>query len=49
VDRWVGVKRTDENLDLRVDALLLLGIGADNREGTNTLTVETLLKSVLPS
>ena len=42
MDRWVGVKRTDEDLDLGVDTLLLLGIRADNRESTNTLTVETL-------
>ena len=41
VDRGVGVERADENLDLRVDALLLLGVGADDGEGTDTLTVET--------
>jgi hypothetical protein len=44
VDRRVGVKRTDQDLDLRVHALLLLDIGADDGEGTNTLTVETLGK-----
>lgn len=49
VDRWVGVERTDKNLDLRVDALLFLGIGADDRESTNTLAVETLLESVTHS
>lgn len=42
VDRRVGVKRADEDLDLRVDTLLLFGVGADNGEGANTLTVETL-------
>jgi hypothetical protein len=44
VDRGVGVKRADQDLDLRVDTLLLLDIGADDGEGTNTLTVETLGK-----
>jgi hypothetical protein len=42
VDGGVGVQRSDENLELRVDTLLLIGIGADDGEGTNTLTVETL-------
>jgi hypothetical protein len=42
VDGRVGVKRADQDLDLRVDTLLLVGIGANNGEGTNTLTVETL-------
>lgn len=42
VDRGVRVERTDENLDLRVDTLLLLDVGADNGESTNTLSVETL-------
>ena len=42
VDGRVGVKRADQDLDLRVDTLLLVGIGANDGEGTNTLTVETL-------
>lgn len=42
VDGRVGVEGTDENLDLRLDALLLLGRLADKGEGTDTLTVETL-------
>ena len=41
VDGRVGVQRTDEDLELRVDALLLLGVGGDEREGSNTLAVET--------
>jgi hypothetical protein len=43
VYRRVGVKGSDENLDLRVDTLLFFGIRADNGEGSDTLTVETLL------
>lgn len=42
VDGGVGVQRSDEDLELRVDTLLLVGVGADDGEGTNTLTVETL-------
>jgi hypothetical protein len=42
VDGRVRVERADENLDLGVDALLLLGRLADNGEGTNTLAVQTL-------
>ena len=42
VDRRVGVKRSDKNLDLRVDTLLLVRVGGDNGKGTDTLTVETL-------
>jgi hypothetical protein len=38
----VGVEGTDEDLDLRVDTLLLLGGFADERESTDTLTVESL-------
>lgn len=38
----VGVERADDDLDLRVDALLLLGVFADDGEGTGTLTVKTL-------
>jgi hypothetical protein len=42
MDGRIGVERADENLDLRVDTLLLFGGLADNRESTNTLTIETL-------
>lgn len=42
VDGRVGVQRSDDDLELRVDTLLLVGIGADKGEGTNTLTIETL-------
>lgn len=42
VNGGVGVEGTDENLDLRLNTLLLLGGLANEREGTNTLTVETL-------
>jgi hypothetical protein len=41
VDGRVGVEGTDENLDLRLNALLLLGVLANKREGTDTLTVQT--------
>jgi len=37
----VGVQRTDEDLDLGVDALLLLARLADDGEGTDTLAVQT--------
>ena len=43
VDRRVRVERADKDLDLRVHALLLLCICADNGEGTNTLTIESLV------
>lgn len=39
----VGVQRTDENLELRIDDLLLGGVSADEREGANALPVKTLL------
>ena len=42
VDGRVGVEGADKDLDLRLDALLLLGRLADEGEGTDTLTVETL-------
>jgi len=42
VDGWVRVEGTNEDLDLRLDALLLLGVLADEREGTDTLSIETL-------
>lgn len=41
VDGRVGVQRADEDLDLRVDSLLLVGVLGDNGEGTDALTVET--------
>ena len=42
VNRRVGVERSYEDLDLRVDTLLLLDRFANNREGTDTFAVETL-------
>jgi hypothetical protein len=42
MDGRVRVQRAHEDLDLRVDTLLLIRRLADNREGTDTLTVETL-------
>lgn len=41
VNGRVGVEGTDENLDLRIDTLLLLGVLANEGESTDTLTVET--------
>lgn len=43
MDGGVGVQGADDDLELRVDALLLSGVFADEREGTNTLAVETLV------
>ena len=42
VNGRVGVQWADQDLDLGVDALLLLGRLADNGEGTDTLAVKTL-------
>jgi hypothetical protein len=42
VDRWVGVERAHDDLHLRVNTLLLVGVGADDRESSDTLAVETL-------
>lgn len=42
VDGGVGVQRTDEDLELGVDTLLLLSVGGGDGEGTDTLSVETL-------
>lgn len=42
VDWWVGVEWADDDLDLGIDALLLGGILADDGEGSDTLSVETL-------
>lgn len=42
VDGRVRVQSADEDLQLGVDTLLLLGRGTDKRECANTLTVETL-------
>jgi hypothetical protein len=44
VDGRVGVQRADEDLQLRVDTLLLLGVGGGDGEGTDTLSVETLFE-----
>ena len=41
VDGRVGVQWTDEDLDLGVDALLLVGRVGDDAEGTDSLAVET--------
>lgn len=43
VNRGVRVERSHEDLDLRINTLLLVGGLADDGEGTNTLAVETLL------
>lgn len=42
MDRGVGVKGANDDLDLRVDALLFFGGSADERECTCTFTIETL-------
>lgn len=41
MDGRVRVHGTDKDLDLRLDARLFGFIGADNREGADTFTVET--------
>lgn len=41
VNGRVGVEGTNEDLDLRIDTLLLLGVLANEGESTDTLTVET--------
>ena len=41
VDGRVGVEGADEDLDLRVDALLLGRVGADHAEGADALAVQT--------
>lgn len=47
VNRGVRPERTDEDLDLRFHALFLLGRFADEGEGSDTLTIETLhLRSI---
>lgn len=47
VDRGVRPEGTDEDLDLRLHALFLLGRFANEGEGSDTLTVETLhLRSI---
>ena len=43
VNRGVRVERSHEDLDLRINTLLLVGGLADDGEGTNTLAVESLL------
>jgi len=47
VDRRVGVKRADKDFDLRINALLLLGIFTNDGESTDTLTIETLISRQL--
>jgi len=42
MDRRIGIERSDKNLDLGVDALLLLGIFTDDGEGTDAFAVEAL-------
>jgi hypothetical protein len=42
VDRRVRVEGADEDLDLRLHALLLLCVLANKREGTNAFTIESL-------
>lgn len=42
VNGRIGVQGTDKNFQLRVDALLLSGVSADEGEGSDTLAVETL-------
>lgn len=46
VNRWVGVKRSHEDLDLRINALLLFNGLAHHGESTDTLAVKTLIRSV---
>lgn len=46
VDWWVGVEWADDDLDLGVDALLLSGVLADDGEGSDTLSVETLKRQL---
>jgi len=41
VEGRVGVRRSDEDLQLTLDASLLLRIGSDKGESTNTFTIET--------
>lgn len=41
VDRGVRVERANDDLDLAVHASLLVGVSADEGEGTDTLAVET--------
>lgn len=41
VDRWVGVERADQDLDLRIHSLLLLGAVGYNAECAHSLAVET--------
>lgn len=42
VDRRIGVKRSNEDLDLRVDSLLLFCRLTYDREGSHSLTIKTL-------
>jgi hypothetical protein len=42
MDRRVRVEGSDEDLNLGVDTLLLLSVGANDGEGANTLAVKSL-------
>ena len=42
MDWRVGVERSYEDLDLRIDALLLLGRVTDDREGPNAFAIQSL-------
>lgn len=46
VDGRVGDHGADDDLELGVDALDFLGVGTDEGEGTDTLTIETLFVAV---
>ena len=46
LDRRVRVHGPDDNLELRVDASLLLGVGADERDGTDTLAIQAEVLSI---
>lgn len=44
IDGWIGVEWSDEYFYLTVNSLFLLGRLTNNRESTNTFSVETLDK-----
>ena len=46
LDRRVRVHGPDDDLELRVDASLLLGVGADKRDGTDTLAIQAEVLSI---
>lgn len=47
VDRRVRIQWPNQDLDLRLDTLLLLGRSSDNREGTAAFSVQTLNSSAV--